>query len=189
MWAKNNSRSGLTKEQLGLTEKNNITKSFGNNDNLISRQNKLQNRFDKIWENEKKGIALSNELASLSWGMKTNDEAIQFLDNIAGEHDKWFPEIGEGTWGFGESAPYLSYNEVIERFKDEGYDDLAENFSDMIDPTFRVNLREFENKKEEIVNDYKMLNQKVKLAEKELKKAEKANQKLQKKVASMHKQG
>ena len=65
--------------------KNNITKSFGNNDNLISRQNKLQNRFDKIWENEKKGKALSNELASLSWGMKTNDEAIQFLDDIAGD--------------------------------------------------------------------------------------------------------
>jgi hypothetical protein len=190
MFASKN-KSGLTKEQVGLTENNgkNIQNNldsnrgnlFGHGDKLIQRQNRLQNKIDKIWENEKKGIALSNELAPLNWGMKTNDEAIQFLDDIAGDHDKWFPEIGEGTWGFGESAPYLSYDEVIEYFKDAGYDNLAETFSDSIDPTFRVNLREFENKKEEIVNDYKTLIYKVKLAEKEVKKAEKANQKLQKK--------
>ena len=153
---------------------------------LKEKQDTLDKKLDKM--SSKKYDQLKNELLDIAWNTMSEDDKNQLLDDIGGDSDGWFPEEGEGTWGFDSYGK--SFQDIKDRFYEDGSSRYVEDFVDRLEITSGLyDLFDFEEQKSNMMNEYKFSKDKLKEKEKEYKKAQRVYNSLQKKGGSYAKAG
>ena len=147
---------------------------------IKAKQDIIDKKVNKF--SQKKQEQLRNELLAVAWDTMSSSDKDSLLDEVGGDGDGWFPEEGEGTWGFDSYG--LSFEDVKHEF-DMHDDSYKKMFVDRLE--FKVDLYDlftFGEQKYDVTNNYKYNKSSVKQKEKELKKAQRVYKSLQKKGGS-----